>query len=381
MKTLFEELMELTKGSDIGFYYSDQINQAGTPVRIFGYYTASYSDWLKPSALESRGITFSMKDREDPRVLCRPMKKFFNLNENPFTTNLDLTQVETLMDKMDGSMVSFYWDGQVLSKTKMSCWSEQAVEALDLLKSQPDLYQQVENLVKQGITLNFEYVSPTNRVVVFYGSKDLVYLNARDNQSGEYLDLPQLDRWSVHKSRVEDPDTFVQTVLKTPGIEGYVGILRDGTWFKIKTEWYSALHRLKDRASNPARLLECMALDAYDDLYSLAGSPEEKSYLDKALKVYRDFLQYGLDKIRAAWEANQHGTRKEYAIQGQRIFGVTKDSKPITDGGDLDRLEIPFLFGIYMSLYGSEFDRIGVLEALKANFMKYPEKFVGLLES
>ncbi|UQJ95715.1 RNA ligase 1 and tail fiber attachment catalyst [Klebsiella phage CPRSB] len=32
----------------------------GTPVRIFNYRMASYTDWLKPGALECRGIMFEM---------------------------------------------------------------------------------------------------------------------------------------------------------------------------------------------------------------------------------------------------------------------------------------------------------------------------------
>ncbi|MFT2622084.1 RNA ligase, partial [Escherichia coli] len=46
------------------------------------------------------------------RIASRPMEKFFNLNETPFTMNLDLSKVKYMLAKEDGSLVSTYLDGE-----------------------------------------------------------------------------------------------------------------------------------------------------------------------------------------------------------------------------------------------------------------------------
>lgn len=155
---IYKDLLNLCDESELGFHYADQINQSGTNLRIFGYHFASYSEWLKPNALEVRGITFDITDENNPKIVCWPMRKFFNLNENPFTSSLDLTQIEYLMDKADGSLISFYFDKEVLSKSKMALYSDQAIASLELLKKNPELYAKVEEFAKNGYTLNFEYV-------------------------------------------------------------------------------------------------------------------------------------------------------------------------------------------------------------------------------
>lgn len=358
---IFDELMALCDaGNPQGFYFVDQTNSQGTKVRIFGYRMVSYSEWLKPSALEARGITFDISDLNNPILLCRPMQKFFNLNENPFTQNVEFSEIKYFMDKEDGSLVSFYWDNAVCSKTKMSCESVQAKEALELLKLDDALFIEVESLVKQGYTLNFEYVSPSNRVVLFYPTAKLILLNARQNLSGDYLPYESLQNNEVLSGYLvkTKPFTSVEEVLNSKDIEGYVGVLKSGLWFKIKCYWYSALHKTKDNLLSPEKTLIAVANEAYDDLYSLSSTDEERQYLDKALQVYRDFMNESYLRIKEFHKENISISRKDFAIKGLESFGDEK-----------------YLFGILMSFYGKDMNDEKLLESLKDQFIKNVDKF------
>ena len=85
IKSLFDNLMNLCSDDNNTFFFVDTTSSMQSKFRIFSYYIASYSEWLKPDALECRGIMFELDDNNNPiRVAARPPKKFFNLFENPF---------------------------------------------------------------------------------------------------------------------------------------------------------------------------------------------------------------------------------------------------------------------------------------------------------
>lgn len=101
-----------------------------------------------------------------------------------------------------------------------------------------------------------------------------------------------------------------------------------------------------------------IANDTYDDLYSLCSSDNERAYVDKALKVFLEFLEESLHKIFDAYSQNKDLTRKEYAISGNKIFANER-----------------YLFGIYMSLFEKEFDKEVIIENLTSVFIKYVDNF------
>ena len=370
-KVLFNELMDLVKDSDVtGFYFVDQTNSNGTPVRIFGYRFAAYADWLKPSALEARGTTFDISDLENPKILCRPMQKFFNLNENPFTANLDLSKTVQLMDKADGSLISFYYDGGLQAKSKMSCTSDQAVAALKLAQQDPKLVEFLEVHTKLGYTFNFEYVAPSNRVVVLYEKAKLILLNVRENLYGEYIQREavegSLEAYGVSKDYLVEvfdhlqATEIIQNSKELVGVEGYVGFTNN-IWFKVKTPWYLALHKVKDQLSAPGKTLIAIAEEAYDDLYSLSSTDVERQYLDKALEVYTNFLTEQIQALENTHQSLKDQDRKTYAIEGRKALSNE-------------------VFSIYMKMYTLEFSRDEIFKMLKESFIKNVDNFVSLLE-
>lgn len=368
-KQLYDSLMTLVdENNPSGFYYVDQVNQVGSLVRIFGYHLVTYTDWLKENALEMRGIMFNIDDENNPILLCRPMKKYFNINENPFTTNLDISNLDVLMDKADGSMVSFYLDKDILlCKTKMSCHSEQAIaaKALILNVNYADLYERVKELTKNGYTVNFEYVSPNNRVVLFYPEQRLILLNVRDNGTGEYVPYHEIYADGVLRKylvpsvdlKTIKPKSFIRDTLRLTDMEGYVGILQDGTWFKMKTRWYSTLHKTKANLMSPEKTLIAIANGVYDDLYSLVSSDTEKAYLEKALKIFTGFLDDSIKTLNSLYSENRGLERKEFAINGQTVLR--------------DQM---YLFDVYMKLFdGLEMNDL--VDILTQTFIKHVDTF------
>lgn len=371
-KVLFNELMDLVEDSNVtGVYFVDQTNSNGTPVRIFGYRFAAYSDLLKPSALEARGTTFDISDIENPKILCRPMQKFFNLNENPFTTNLDLSKTVQLMDKVDGSLISFYFDNGLQAKSKMSCNSEQTVAALKLAQQDPKLVKFLEDHTKLGFTFNFEYVAPSNRVVVFYEKAKLILLNVRENLYGEYIQREDiedsLEAYGVSKDYLvkifdhNQTTEIVQNSKELVGVEGYVGFTNN-IWFKVKTPWYLALHRVKDQLTAPGKTLIAIAEEAYDDLYSLSSSDAERQYLDKALSVYTNFLAEQIQALETTHQLFKDQDRKTYAVEGRKLLSNE-------------------VFFIYMKMYTEDLTRDEIFKILKESFIKNVDNFVELLEA
>ena len=76
--------------------------------------------WMETTgALEAYGITFDITDESNPVLIARPIHKFFNLFENPFTESIDYAAIEYVLNKEDGSLISFYW--LLPTKSMMIC--------------------------------------------------------------------------------------------------------------------------------------------------------------------------------------------------------------------------------------------------------------------
>ncbi len=98
---IYDELSTLVEANE-AFFFNDWEFE-GAIYRNFNYRLASYTDFCQPSALECRGIMFEIDaDNKPVRLASLPFEKFFNLYENPFTIDLDLSKVKEIADKADG---------------------------------------------------------------------------------------------------------------------------------------------------------------------------------------------------------------------------------------------------------------------------------------
>lgn len=362
-KTLYANLMALCSPEQEAFYYVDQ-KWGDALFRIFLYRLASFTEFQKPGALECRGHTFRIDESGNALELSSmPMNKFFNLGENPFVMDLDLSTIHEIMDKLDGSLISTVKtdDGFIL-KSKGSLNSTQAQDATRLLNTAAykELRDFCEAMVNFGHTVNMEYMSPDNRIVIGYMKPTLKVLNVRDNANGDYLPVADFtygiatanggERLGLsEKFRVafhplpDDGHAWANSVASMEDdIEGYCVRLKDGTWFKLKTDKYKALHHTKDSINVPRRLFEACVLGAADDLRSMFATDalaclQIDEMMEKVSKIYNHIHMtvhsfYNLHKN--AYDDTDN-PRKYYAIAGQKDEEIQKQG----------------IFGLVMNLY------------------------------
>lgn len=337
---LFEDLMRLVNSNEAFFYVDRELDDQ--TYRIFNYRLASYTDFLEPSALECRGIMFNVTSFEDNalvdvthELVSFPMFKFFNLYENPSTMNLDLSTVDMIEEKADGSLIStFIHNNELRLKTKGSLDSDQCIAAMKYLEREDQLEfkNALYTIAKDGYTVNMEWVSPDNRIVLGYLESKLKVLNIRSHLTGEYYDafssalfnVPAFD--TIRENHVERIDLtdkdlvqFVESIPDMEGIEGYIVRLSSGLYIKIKTLWYLVQHRAKDSINSDRRLFETVLAEATDDLRSL--------FHDDPLVIQRIAWMEGLveekynhlvDTVERFYERNKNLERRDYAILGQK---------------------------------------------------------------
>lgn len=371
MKELFTNLMNLCANCEKGkFFFKDVQSPFGHTFRIFSYNYASYTDWLEPDALECRGIMFEMEGETPVRIVARPMEKFFNLNETPFTMGLDYSKVELVMAKEDGSLISSYVENDRLGlKSKGSIYSSQCLEAMQILMAPENdaLHQRLLELAKDGYTCNFEYVSPTNRVVLAYQDKALVLLNVRHNDTGDYVPYPEifkdgiLRQYLVKAVEVDtSSDAFIKQIQDLEGIEGFIFVLEGGLKFKLKTKWYSALHHTKDSINNNERLFESVVAGASDDLRGMFATDEWAiKKIGVFERIHLDYLSMAIQTIESLCAKLVGKDRKDYAMTAQ-----------------VELKSNPGLFGIIMQAYDKGLEVETLVEKINGVFLKNVKGFI-----
>lgn len=328
---LFNQLNELVKNNE-AFYITDQ-SIDGHRFFIFNYRLASYSDFCQSGALNARGTMFEVDtDGNFIRLACLPFHKFFNLGENPFVMDLDLSDVDVITAKLDGSLISSYVIGDKLYlKTKGSLHSEQAVDAMEFIKDKP-YAEFIRYMTTLGYTVNFEWISPKNRIVIGYSEPALRVLSIRDTRDGHYLSFKKIKEtfhglFLYEKSFVVEDVTdqykdsmlhFHTIVADLVGIEGFVVQLRSGITFKIKTKWYCNLHHTKDSVNNPRRLFECVVNETTDDLRTMfVDDPVALQMINEMEQKVAKIYNHMVATVESFYGANKTLDRKSYAILGK----------------------------------------------------------------
>jgi len=331
---LYNNLISISGESrkDNPFYYVDQPAENGFSYRIFGYMIlSSYSDWLvNQDTLWARGTTFLIDENKNPIWLAAlPMKKFFNLDENPLA-NLGhriLEENVLVTDKLDGSLMSTYIDqnGELKLKSKMSTKSEHCQKAMELLNSEE--YSDLKSIidyytVEQNCTIDLEWTAPENRIVLGYDKSSLTILSVQSRSSIKTIDIPS----DLKEYAVKTYDkSILETVKETKNIEGYIVEFSDKTRLKIKSDWYCMLHKTKELISTPKNLYESCLNEQVDDLKALFVGDEFtiKQIDEMNQRASKEF--YGVKSICEEWyNQNKDLDRKSYAIKTRDIYQDAK---------------------------------------------------------
>lgn len=335
---MYNSLMELANSNE-AFFYIDQVNPVDNQTyRVFSYRLASYTDFLQPYALESRGVMYRLED-SNPVLVCKPFAKFFNLNENPFVMDLDLSKVSQISDKRDGSLISTYMDslGNLSVKSKQSISSSQVQDSLTLLNlpENATFKESLEEVTKAGYTVNLEYTSPLNRIILDYKTSELTVLGIRP-LVGELtlreeqilrFSFPDIDARWVQDSFEDPAEVLLSRAGEITGVEGWVFRFEDGLRVKVKTDWYRSLHRAKESIDVPRRLFECIIDESIDDLKAMFSTDtlmiqRIQEMEQKVIPKYNHLVSLAEHFVRE----NKSLERKPFAIKGQEglpeeIFG------------------------------------------------------------
>lgn len=326
---LFNELSSLVAYNEA--FYKQEFVTGGHTYWIYNYRLASYTDFIQPGAIECRGVMFEVDaDGNAIRLAALPMPKFFNLNENPMSMNLDLTDIDEILVKADGSLMSTYEQDEVLKiKSKGSISSEQCIAAMNWLDDSSCMIrffaEELLHTTVAGWTVNMEWCSPIHRIVLGYEHPHLMVLNARNRETGEYMSYGELvsrfgNDFVIERILVDDPAAFVASIpTMADDIEGFVVRMKSGQRVKIKTEKYLSLHHAKDSVNNPRRLFEAILDEGIDDLRSMFHTDAVAMKMIDEMQTKVDHLYNSMvNTVESFYEENKHLTRKDYAIKGQR---------------------------------------------------------------
>ena len=247
----YDESVALTIGKDAPFYESKLVVN-NYSVSIFNYRLSQYSDFIDNSAFEMRGISYVFNSDGSLFKRYLLLHKFFNLNQVPESQYSLVSDyvIKSIYNKEDGSVASFIKlpNGEIIGKSKMSFESEQALGMNRLYNSNSDLKRFVDWSLDNDLVAVFEYVAPTNRIVLKYSDEELILLRLRDNKTGEYLDLSKfsdkIGSIKVAPSDVGTLDELLELSHSVEDKEGWIIEFTNGLFIKIKTSWYFELHGL-----------------------------------------------------------------------------------------------------------------------------------------
>ena len=221
---------------------------------------------------ECRGLIFDL----DGYIMSRPFHKFFNALEKEETQlhAIDMTKPHVIMEKMDGSMIRpVRMNGMLRLATKMGV-TDIAIESEKLLTEEQ--YDWLDQVMLCGITPIFEYIAPTNKIVIEYAEPKLVLLAMRNNFTGKYY-MPHLAPFEIvqqYGSVEGGLSEYIARAREMQGREGDIIRFADGHMLKIKNDWYVRIHKTKDLVRSDRNIADIIVNEQLDDVLPLLDATD-----------------------------------------------------------------------------------------------------------
>ena len=226
---------------------------------------------------ECRGITF---DKEG-NIICRPLPKYFNINEKEETQSnkMNLYEPHKVLLKYDGSMIKcFSVNDRIVLATKAG-ETEVSQQALDFIQDKPDYWDFIGNMITFGYTPLFEWCSLKNQIVVPYPEDSLVLLALRGIYTGRYVHYDRMIELArdygvpvaqtVENLAQQNIELFVSQVKEWTGQEGIVLRFDTGHMVKCKSEDYVLRHKTKEQINQEKNVIGVILEDLVDDMIPL----------------------------------------------------------------------------------------------------------------
>ena len=150
------------------------------------------ADFSDPIVCEARGIILDLKEM---KVVCWPFDKFFNVQES-YAAEINWRTARVL-EKIDGSLIKVYWyKGEWRFATSSTCCAEDAIISWHVGYTFWDVIKKAINFesipfgqMDKELTYMYELVSPLTQVVIKYEATKLYFLAARNNNTGEEVEV------------------------------------------------------------------------------------------------------------------------------------------------------------------------------------------------
>lgn len=305
---------------------------------------------------ELRGIAFSA---DGSHVISRPYDKFFNIGEKEETllSNLDFTQHHVVLNKLDGSMIRTIpvYDGKSFRLGTRAGLTSVSMQA-EKFWVRPENYSRYQALFKwceeMDATPIFEYVGPSNRIVLHYEQEDLILTAVRNRMTGEYVDYQNLkdfgqyhDEINVVQVLFDSSENLTDRIAKLEGLEGAVVRFENGLQVKCKADDYVDKHRAVSQLKLEKDVLKLIFTNALDDVLPILNEDVRKQveqYRSKVVEKAAEFEVRLYEKYKVICDTidkelmqnyngdeseNDREVRKQFALAIQGNGRYQRDSK------------------------------------------------------
>jgi len=214
--------------------------------------------------------------------------KFYNLGEHPELYPDPKTFKDWVVDnKEDGSLICVSrYNGEHIIRTRGSIGfegMESSHEIADYLSQHPAITDN-EWVNGEGYTLLFEYLSPTNVIVLRHSIVEFVLIGVIENETYRILTHAEVDI-IAEKIGIRRPERYtfdtIEDIVSNCAIlrdrEGYVlSYNNNQNRVKLKGSAYLSLHRFKEHAT----------LENTIDLYFAYGQPDYQTFEKKLTEAF-----------------------------------------------------------------------------------------------
>lgn len=277
---------------------------------------------------ECRGLIF---DKETGRVVSRRFHKFFNLHEKPEET-IDFSKPHVILEKLDGSMVTplIMKNEGIRWATKMGI-TEVGMQVESWLMEDEERRERYESFAEAcedaGLTPIFEWIGPSNKIVLEYKEPNLILLAVRSKYKGNYLTfsyikdrasswgIPSVITWDQSNHSTQD---LIEKVKELKDAEGIVICFVDGHMVKVKSDWYVGLHRLKGVINNERKLWQIVLKGDTDDLLGCGDESIRAKVLEAEENIHK-VLTLASGKAKYYYEMFEEAGHKSFALNAREV--------------------------------------------------------------
>ena len=223
---------------------------------------------------------------KDGHPVSLSFKKFFNYDEKPdiFPAPSDLKNAK-LMEKLDGSTLIFSrYKGHTVIRTRGTVDARKQANGYEidyLCEKYKKFIEFLESFTHTDRSYVFEWLSPTNRIVINYGDEpDMVLVATILHKDYSLLMQDTLDIFaSGHNLRrprtfsynsVEEMKSAVEVLKDQEGLCVYYG--NEQQIRKVKAASYLFLHRAKSEISSIEKVID-VYIDWFMDRHNLSHEP------------------------------------------------------------------------------------------------------------